>query len=153
MEVVLYQPQIPQNTGSIARSCAAMNVPLHLIKPFPFEITEKRVKRAGLDYWPFLNLTIHECHQAFFEYAQQKKIWVIENFGTKLYSDVSYSSGDILMFGGEVQGVPREIINSYNLTENIVQIPMYNKNVRSLNLSNSVSIVLFEGLRQLKFYT
>jgi tRNA (cytidine/uridine-2'-O-)-methyltransferase len=151
MEVALYCPQIPQNTGSVARSCAAMNVPLHLIRPFPFDISEAKVKRAGLDYWPFLSLHVHESEDAFFESMALRRIWVLENFGNKLYSDTEFQVDDVLLFGGEIKGVPREVIANRNLSENVRRIPMLNENVRSLNLSNSVAIVLFEGLRQIGF--
>ena len=128
-----------------------MNVPLHLIRPFPFDISEAKVKRAGLDYWPFLSLHVHESEDAFFESMALRRIWVLENFGNKLYSDTEFQVDDVLLFGGEIKGVPREVIANRNLSKNVRRIPMFNENVRSLNLSNSVAIVLFEGLRQIGF--
>ena len=150
MEIALFQPQIPQNTGSIARSCAAMKVPLHIIGPTPFTITEKKVRRAGLDYWPHVTLFEHTSWDEYFSLNQHKNIWIIETSGNRLYSDVNYSFDDVLMFGGEVLGVSKEVQEIIG-KERIVRIPMHCAGVRSLNLSNSVSIVLFEALRQCGF--
>lgn len=150
MEIVLFEPQIPQNTGSIARTCAAMQVPLHIVGPTPFEITEKKVKRAGLDYWPHVILEEHDSWGSFIKDRANRNFWIIETNGSKLYSDVSYKIDDILIFGGEVSGVSRAV-QEYVGSDKIIKIPMHCAGVRSLNLSNSVSIVLFEALRQCGF--
>lgn len=150
MEIVLFEPQIPQNTGSIARTCAAMQVPLHIVGPTPFEITEKKVKRAGLDYWPHVLLSEHNSWSSFAENRKGRNFWIIETNGSKLYSEVTYDIDDILIFGGEVSGVSKEVQDAVG-EDRIVKIPMHCSGVRSLNLSNSVSIVLFEALRQCGF--
>ena len=148
MEITLVNPQIPQNTGAIARTCAATGTPLNLIKPYPFEINEKNVRRAGLDYWPYVNLTEYESWQ---EYLNQigkssEKIWLLTTKTEQPYWDVSYKSDDILVFGSETTGLSEQIRESH--PERCITIPMYCEGVRSLNLANATSIVLYEGLRQ-----
>ena len=150
MQIVLYRPLIPQNTGSIARSCAATNTELHLVGPLGFKITEKAVKRAGLDYWPFVKLFEHESFEHYLENAKPEKIWFIETSGTRNYSEVSYGPKDAIVFGQETKGIDPEIMGRYSPNQ-ILSIPIYCEGVRSLNLSNSVSIVLYEALRQQGF--
>lgn len=150
MQIVLYRPLIPQNTGSIARTCAATNTELHLVGPLGFKITEKAVKRAGLDYWPYVKLFEHDSFERYIEKAQPNKIWFIETTGTYNYTEVKYSSDDAIVFGQETKGIDPEIMQKYP-NDQILSIPIFCSSVRSLNLSNSVSIVLYEALRQLGF--
>jgi tRNA (cytidine/uridine-2'-O-)-methyltransferase len=147
IEVVLVEPQIPQNTGSIARTCAANRIPLHVVGPTPFEISEKKVRRAGLDYWPWVNLTIHESWDRFTR-KETAKVWCLSTHGTRVYWDATFSSGDLLVFGSESKGLGAEFLSQYP-PDQILTIPMSQPEVRSLNLSNAVSIVLYEALRQL----
>ncbi len=151
--IVLFNPQIPQNTGNIARTCAVTNSALHLIKPYGFNITEKNVKRAGLDYWN--NVTIFE-YADFNEFIAEKnresQLFLITTKGDKKYSDVKYNDNDYFLFGSETIGLPQYIHQQYN--QNRLRIPMLNiKAARCLNLSNSVNIVLYEALRQNEFLT
>ena len=147
MEVVLVHPCIPQNTGSIARTCAAMAVPLHIIYPIGFEISEKRVRRAGLDYWPHVDLRTHDSWAAFKEQTGDKQLWMFSRFSTQASHQVQYKPNDILVFGSETEGLPEEIVQEVS-EEYRLRIPMQCEGVRSLNLSNAVSIGLFEALRQ-----
>lgn len=144
MHIVLVNPEIPQNTGSIARTCAALGIPLHLIEPLGFEINEKRVRRAGLDYWPYVDLTIHPDWQTYLDSCQPNQIWALTKFGSKRYCDAEFSKNDALVFGSETKGLGEEFLKNINPTNQLV-IPMLNKNVRSLNLSNAVSIVAYEA--------
>lgn len=152
MQIVLYQPLIPQNTGSIARTCAATNSELHLVGPLGFEITEKAVKRAGLDYWPFVKLFEHDSFEQYLENARPDNIWFIETNGSKNYSEVNYGPRDAIIFGQETKGIAPEIMAKYQ-SDQILSIPIFCSGVRSLNLSNAVSIVLYEALRQQGFQT
>ena len=151
--IVLYNPQIPQNTGNIARTCAVTNSRLHLIKPYGFNITEKNVKRAGLDYWD--NVKIFEYND-FDEFIAENNIksqlFLITTKGSKKYSDVKFNDDDYFLFGSETTGLPQYIHNKYHQTR--LRIPMLDiKAARCLNLSNSVNIVLYEALRQNEFLT
>jgi tRNA (cytidine/uridine-2'-O-)-methyltransferase len=150
MHIVLYRPLIPQNTGSIARTCAATNTELHLIGPLGFKITEKAVKRAGLDYWPFVKLFEHDSFDSYLRDTKPEKIWFIETNGESNYSQVHYGPNDAIVFGQETKGIEPEILDRYG-KEMILSIPIFCSGVRSLNLSNSVSIVLYEALRQNNF--
>ena len=147
IEVVLVEPQIPQNTGSIARTCAANRIPLHIVGPTPFEISEKKVRRAGLDYWPFVNLARHEswCQ---FERKEGITVWCLSTHGTRVYWDAAFSPGDLLVFGSESKGLGADFLSQYQ-ADQILTIPMSQPGVRSLNLSNAVSIVVYEAIRQL----
>jgi tRNA (cytidine/uridine-2'-O-)-methyltransferase len=147
MQVVLYQPEIPPNTGSVARLCAATLTPLHLIEPLGFKIDDKHLKRAGLDYWEFVDLRVHQSWIHFIETAAPKSLWFFSKRATKSYTAMSYSEEDFLVFGPETRGLPQEILQANE--ERALRIPMMGAGVRSLNLSNAVSIVLYEGLRQL----
>ena len=151
--IVLYNPQIPQNTGNIARTCAVTNSALHLIKPYGFNISEKNVKRAGLDYWD--NVTIFE-YSDFDEFIvsvkKDSQIFLITTQGDKKYSDVQFTDNDYFLFGSETTGLPHYIHQRYN--NNRLRIPMLDiEAARCLNLSNSVNIVLYEALRQNEFLT
>lgn len=147
IEVVLVEPQIPQNTGSIARTCAANRIPLHIVGPTPFEISEKKVRRAGLDYWPWVNLSRHESWGQF-DRKETAKVWCLSTHGTRAYWDATFSRGDLLVFGSESKGLGAEFLSQYS-HDQILMIPMSQPEVRSLNLSNAVSIVVYEALRQL----
>lgn len=150
MHVVLVEPQIPQNTGSIARTCAATDSPLHLVGPLGFEITEKAVRRAGLDYWPHVQLHQHASWDAFLESVTPSACWFFSKFGVRSYSSVRFEESDALVFGSETKGLGEEFLNNVD-TNQILRIPIKTDYVRSLNLSNAVSIALFEGLRQQGF--
>ena len=152
INIVLVEPEIPQNTGNIARSCAATGAKLHLVHPLGFNISEKQVKRAGLDYWDKLDIEEHSSFEAFLEkYPPQKNpMYFLTTKGQKCYSDIEYSDLNevFLLFGKETKGLPEDILQKY--LNNAIRIPML-PNLRSLNLSNSVAIVLYEVLRQVNF--
>ena len=147
MHVVLYQPEIPPNTGSVARLCAATLTPLHLIEPLGFKIDDKHLKRAGLDYWEFVDLQVHNSWQQFLEKSAGKRLLYFSKKASRSYTHASFAQGDYLVFGPETRGLPVEWI-ALN-AERALRIPMMGTGVRSLNLSNAVAIVLYEGLRQL----
>ncbi|BBH52903.1 tRNA (cytidine(34)-2'-O)-methyltransferase [Fluviispira sanaruensis] len=150
-EVVLYCPQIPQNTGTIARLCAAFSCTLHLIEPMGFHITEKALRRAGLDYWEHVNVYVHKSFKDFLKTRSNRRLIFIETGGTETPIDFAFQPGDLLVFGAETFGIPNDIMekeiekkNGYKLT-----IPMFNRGVRSLNLANTVSIVVYVALAKL----
>ncbi|NCQ95034.1 MAG: tRNA (cytidine(34)-2'-O)-methyltransferase [Microcystis aeruginosa W11-06] len=150
LRVVLINPQIPPNTGNIARTCAATKTELHLVGPLGFEISDRYLKRAGLDYWPYVKLLYHLTIDDFYAY-QQKSGGRAIGFsvrGSSSYVEYSYQSGDWLLFGSETDGIPADLLNKCDDT---VYIPMAEPGVRSLNLSVSVAIGLFEARRQLGF--
>lgn len=147
LNIVLYQPEIPQNTGNIARTCVLTDSKLHLIKPLGFELDEKHLRRAGLDYWPYLDLEVHESYEEFMKKYGHNKIYLASTHGGENYSDVEYHQGDFIMFGRETCGVPEEV---HKVMENI-RVPMVKSSTRSLNLSNTVAIIAYEGLRQIGF--
>jgi tRNA (cytidine/uridine-2'-O-)-methyltransferase len=150
INIVLYQPEIPPNTGTIARSCAITGMKLHLIKPLGFNIDDKSVKRAGLDYWHLLNLEVHENIEAFLEKYGDESIYLSTTKATKYYTDFDYNDNCFIVFGKETAGLPVWLHERY--AEQQIKIPMMqHEDVRSLNLSNSVNIVAFEALRQLGF--
>ena len=146
--IVLFQPQIPQNTGNIARTCAATNSPLHIIRPMAFPIDDRKMKRAGLDYWDKLDVTVYSDFADFLKRNPGAKIYYATTKGPQTYVDVQYEEDCFIMFGKESAGIPEDIL--YNNQETAVRIPMIN-DIRSLNLSNSVAIVLYEALRQNNF--
>ena len=139
------QPQIPQNTGSIARTCAATNSPLHVIEPLGFELSEKRIRRAGLDYWPHVELATHRSWAAFLEARKPEQLWLFSTHASRLYSEVTYSDQDCLVFGNETAGLGKEFMEQYD-PEQCITLPMPSPHVRSLNLSNAVSIALYHAL-------
>lgn len=150
--IVLYQPEIPPNTGNIIRLCANTGAKLHLIKPLGFEISDKHLKRAGLDYHEFANLKLYENFEdflAFFNTEKDSKLFALTTKGSTLYQKVKFSKNDYLLFGPETRGLPKDILDSLD-TSSKIRIPMQ-KDSRSLNLSNTVAIVLFEALRQENF--
>lgn len=154
IHLVLVEPEIPPNTGNIARSCAATGSVLHLVKPLGFSIDDKTLKRAGLDYWPFVKLEVHESLTAFLEAYKEKlaehSVYFATTKGERRYTDVAYKDGDMILFGRETAGLPRDLIARYQSQS--IRIPMSgDTRLRSLNLANSVNIVLFEALRQMGF--
>ena len=148
MHIVLVEPQIPQNTGSIARTCAATNTPLHLVGELGFDISEKAVRRAGLDYWPHVKLGRHGTWESFLEAYNPGKVWLFSKFGTRLYTTADFGPNDALVFGSETKGLGEEFLSRFP-QEQILRIPIVTEHVRSLNLSNAVSIALYEARRQL----
>ena len=150
INIVLYAPEIAQNTGAIGRSCVVTNANLHLIKPYGFKIDDKALKRAGMDYWRKLNLFEYTTMEEFLEKHRDKRIYFCSKFGKTLYTDVKYEDDDFIMFGRESDGLPEMIHENY--AQHMIRIPMKPvEEARSLNLSNTVSIVLYEALRQVGF--
>jgi tRNA (cytidine/uridine-2'-O-)-methyltransferase len=150
LHIVLVEPEIPPNTGNISRTCAATGAWLHLVKPLGFSIDDRTLKRAGLDYWPFVKVEIHENLDAFLQEYAGERMWLATTKGEKRYTDVQYRDGDFLLFGKETKGLPRDFIEAHK--ECAIRIPMSeDTRLRSFNLSNSAAIVLFEALRQLGF--
>jgi len=147
--IALYQPQIPPNTGNIIRLVANNACSLHLIKPLGFNLDEKPLRRAGLDYHDLARVTIHESYQDFILAMSKRRVFVITTKGKKHYSDAEYQKDDVLLFGSETAGVPKEIMQALG-EENWLTIPMASDS-RSLNLSNSVAIVSYEAWRQHQF--
>ena len=145
LNIVLHEPEIPANTGNIGRTCVATGTRLHLIKPLGFDISDKAVRRAGLDYWPKLDVTVYESYEDFLEKNPGAKIYYATTKGPQTYVDVHYEEDCFIMFGKESAGIPEEILVDHK--EDCVRIPMVG-DIRSLNLGNSVAIVLYEALRQ-----
>lgn len=145
MNIVLHQPEIPANTGNIGRTCVASGTSLHLIEPLGFSLTEKAVKRAGMDYWRDLDVTRYVNFEDFKARHPGARIWMATTKARRTYTEVSFGMEDFLMFGKESAGIPEEILVDYE--ESCIRIPML-PGIRSLNLSNAVSIVLYEALRQ-----
>ena len=150
MNVVLLEPEIPPNTGNVARLCAATRTTLHLIEPFGFKLDDASLKRAGMDYWQQVEWHRWKNWSAFAEkLPTTAKLFFIECGGGKNYSDAKFSPDDYLIFGRETAGLPKQLLESQR--ENWLRIPMFNAESRSLNLSNCVALVLFEALRQQGF--
>lgn len=150
LNVVLVEPEIPQNTGNIARTCAATGSSLHLVKPLGFSIDDKHVKRAGLDYWSLLDLHVYENLDEFFKKNDSSKFYFATTKGHQSYSDFIFEEGAFLLFGKETAGLPKDVLAKY--PERTMRIPMVDdERARSLNLSNSVAIIVYEALKQLKF--
>ena len=149
LNIVLFQPEIPQNTGNIGRTCVLTDCKLHLIKPLGFSLEEKQLKRAGLDYWPFLDLEIHESYEALREKYKEATFYYSTTKASKLYSEVEYKKGDFIIFGRESSGLPDSVRDSD--PEKCIRVPMVNTTTRSLNLSNTVAIATYEALRQIGF--
>ena len=148
INIVLHQPEIPQNTGNIARTCAATGAALHLIKPLGFEIDDKKLKRAGLDYWHLLDITYYESEEEFFEKNAGETIYYFTTKAPRKHTDITYPHRVFLMFGKETAGLPKSLREKYR--ERCVRIPMRGA-VRSLNLANSVAILCYEALKQQGF--
>jgi len=143
--IVLVEPEIPQNTGNIARTCASTGTKLHIVKPMGFEIDDRKLKRAGLDYWHLLGVQYYENLEEFLRIHGEKRLFLASTKAPRRHSDVSYRDGDFLVFGKETAGLPQEILDANE--ETAIRIPM-RPAIRSLNLANSVAIILFEALRQ-----
>lgn len=148
LSIVLHQPEIPANTGNIGRTCVATGTALHLIEPLGFRLNEKSVKRAGMDYWEHLNVSRYINYQDFLDKNPGAKIWYATTKAKQTYTEVSFGENDFIMFGKESAGIPEEILVDHE--EQCIRIPMLSQ-IRSLNLSNSVAIVLYEALRQQQF--
>ena len=148
MNIVLFEPEMPMNTGNIGRTCVATNTRLHLIEPLGFKLNEKAVKRAGLDYWDKLDVTVYSDFQDFLDRNPGAKIYMATTKAPKTYTEVEYEPDCYIMFGKESAGIPEEILVEYE--KSCIRIPM-GQDIRSLNLSNSVAIVLYEALRQNHF--
>ena len=145
MNIVLYEPEMPANTGNIGRTCVATGTRLHLIEPLGFKPSEKAVKRAGLDYWDKLDVTVYSDYQDFLDRNPGAKIYMATTKAPNVYTEASYEPDCYIMFGPESRGIPEDILVKNQ--ETCVRIPMWG-DIRSLNLSNSVSIILYEALRQ-----
>ena len=148
LNIVLYEPEIPANTGNIGRTCVATGTRLHLIEPLGFKLSEKHLRRAGMDYWEHLNVTRYMNFEEFQSLHPGARIWMATTKAKHVYSDVSFAPDDYIMFGKESAGIPEEILVAHE--ETCIRIPM-EPAIRSLNLSNSVAIVLYEALRQQRF--
>jgi tRNA (cytidine/uridine-2'-O-)-methyltransferase len=144
--VVLVHPEIPNNTGNIGRLCLGSGAKLHLIKPLGFELDNTRLKRAGLDYWPHLNLCIYENFDAFLKENNSPKMAFLSSHSKKVYTQIPFETDLFLVFGKESSGLDNNLLTSYK--NQTYTIPMYSDKIRSLNLANAVGIVLYEGLRQ-----
>ena len=150
LNIVLVEPQIPQNTGNIARTCAATGARLHLVEPMGFRVDDAKLKRAGLDYWHLLDITYYENIDDFFEKNKDGNFFYFSTKATKIYSEIEYPDNTYLVFGKETAGLPEELL--LNNQEKCVRLPMINNSAaRSLNLSNSVAIGVYEVLRQWNF--
>jgi len=150
MNIVLLEPEIPPNTGNVARLCAATRTTLHLVEPFGFKLDDAQLKRAGMDYWRQVRWQRWKNWNAFVEQLPvNAQLWFIESDGAKNYSEVRFSADDYLVFGRETAGLPKQLLEQH--AEHWLRIPMFNAESRSLNLSNCVALVLFEALRQQGF--
>ncbi|MCK8480184.1 tRNA (cytidine(34)-2'-O)-methyltransferase [Psychroserpens algicola] len=148
LNIVLFEPEIPNNTGNIGRLALASGSKLHLIKPFGFELSDSRLKRAGLDYWQHLDVTIYESIDVFFKIHNDKTFVFFSSHGHKSHWEIAFKDNLFLIFGKESVGLSKSLIDKYK--EQLYKIPLYSEHIRSLNLANAVSIVIYEGLRQLK---
>ena len=150
MNIVLVEPEIPPNTGNVARLCAATRTALHLIEPLGFKLEDARLKRAGMDYWRQVEWRRWKSWRAFADELPAKaRLWFIESNGPKLYTDAEFAPDDYLVFGRETAGLPKSLLERHR--EHWLRIPMFNDQSRSLNLSNCCALVLFEALRQRGF--
>ena len=148
MNIVLVNPEIPQNTGNIARTCAATGARLHLIRPLGFDISEKAVKRAGLDYWHLVEVFDYESLDDFFAKNHVEQMWCLSTKAPRSYTEAQFSDGCYLFFGKETKGLPEDFLEAHR--ESCIRLPM-RQEARSLNLSNSVAITVYEALRQLDY--
>ncbi|MCK5812059.1 MAG: tRNA (uridine(34)/cytosine(34)/5-carboxymethylaminomethyluridine(34)-2'-O)-methyltransferase TrmL [Clostridiales bacterium] len=148
MNIVLVEPEIPQNTGTIARTCAATNTSLHLVRPLGFSTDDKYLKRAGLDYWKYVDIHYYDCLDEFFKIHGNKSLFFASTKSKHTYCDVAYGKDSYILFGKETKGLDEKLLKENY--DKCIRIPMANK-IRSLNLSNSVNIILYEALRQQQF--
>ena len=140
INIVFVEPEIPPNTGNIARTCAATGTNLHLVKPLGFSIDDKQVKRAGLDYWPYVNLEVHESLDAFMEKYGDRRLWLATTKAKNMYADVEYRDGDFILFGRETRGLPADFVEEHQ--ESGIRIPMSeDTRTRSFNLSNTPTAI------------
>ena len=148
LHIVLVEPEIPQNCGNIARTCAATGCCLHLIRPLGFDISDKAVKRAGLDYWHLVNVRDYENLEDFFQKNDVRRMWCLSTKAPRSYVEAAFEDGDFLFFGKETKGLPENFLEAHR--DSCIRIPMRSE-ARSLNLSNAVAITVFEALRQMDF--
>ena len=148
LNIVLHEPEIPQNCGNIARTCAATGSTLHLIRPLGFDISEKAVRRAGLDYWHLVDVRVYDDLEDFFAKNHVKQLWCLSTKAPKSYTQAVFEDGCYLLFGKETKGLPEDFLEAHR--ESCVRLPM-RLEARSLNLSNAVAITVYEALRQLDF--
>lgn len=148
MHIVMVEPEIPSNTGNVARLCAANKFTLHLVKPLGFSVDDKHLKRAGLDYWHFIEIYYHDSIEEVLAEYSHLDFYFLTTKAQKCYTDVQYSDDCMLIFGKETKGLPEPLLNQY--PEHCIRIPMYSE-VRSLNLSNAVAITSYEAMRQNDF--
>lgn len=149
LNIVLYQPEIPPNTGNIIRLCSNMGAQLHLIKPYGFDIDDKKLRRAGLDYHEWVNVKQHDNFESFVQDTAPERLLACSTRGTKFFSEIEFRDGDYLIFGPETRGLPQYLLEDLGL-DNVIKIPMVPKN-RSLNLSNAVAIIAYEAWRQMDY--
>lgn len=149
LHIVLVEPEIPQNTGNISRTCAVTGSALHLVRPLGFSVDDRQLKRAGLDYWADLNLSYYDSVEEVMAKHRGARFFFASTHAENRYTDAAFRDGDFLVFGKETAGLPKALLNAY--ADHAIRIPMLDGQ-RSLNLSNSVSIVLFEALRQNNFF-
>lgn len=149
LNIVLVQPEIPQNTGNIVRTCALTNTILHLVKPLGFSVEDKYLKRAGLDYWNLVNINYYNNFEELIDKYPNEKFYYATTKGKNIYTDAKYTENAFIVFGKETRGLPDNILNEN--WDKTIKIPMKEGIKRSLNLANSVNIILFEALRQLDF--
>ncbi|HEY3674438.1 MAG TPA: tRNA (cytidine(34)-2'-O)-methyltransferase [Candidatus Tumulicola sp.] len=149
LHVALVEPEIPPNTGNVARLCAATGCALHLVEPLGFKIDDRELKRAGLDYWQHLRLAVHPSLDAFLEATASLSRWFVSTRGREHYGEAAFNRGDVLIFGKETRGLPLELLERY--PERTLRIPMREDSVRSLNLSTSAGIVTYAALQRLGF--
>ena len=147
LNIVLIEPEIPNNTGNIGRLALGSGSKLHLVKPFGFELTDKRLKRAGLDYWQHLDVIYYDNIDDFFSKNKNKKMAFLSAHGKKTHWDIPFEEDLFLVFGKESVGLPKSLIEKE--ANNLYKIPLHSQHIRSLNIANAVSIVVYEGLRQL----
>ena len=148
LNIVLHEPEIPQNCGNIARTCAATGARLHLIRPLGFDISEKAVRRAGLDYWHLVDVRVYDNLEDFFSKNDVRQLWCLSTKAPRCYTEAEFTGGCYLLFGKETKGLPEDFLADHY--EQCVRIPM-RAEARSLNLSNAVAITVYEALRQLEF--
>ena len=149
LNIVLFEPEIPQNTGNIGRTCVLTGSKLHLIKPLGFSLDEKHLRRAGMDYWKYLDLSLYDSYKELREKYKDNTFYFSTTHGKNYYHHAKFKDGDFIVFGRESCGLPDEIRN--NNLERCIRVPMIKTSTRSLNLSNTVAIVVYEALRQLNF--
>ena len=145
-QIALIHPQIPPNTGQVARLCAATGASLHLVRPLGFRLNDRSLRRAGLDYWPKVDLHVHASLEEWLRTVPPERLWLFTKSGRLRYDQIAYRPGDWLVFGSETDGLPPELLAAHS--DRTIRLPIRSQSVRSLNLASCVSIALYEGLRQ-----